>query len=109
MKVWTTRVIAAGAIAGSITANAYAADLPPAPVYRAPETPVVQVYNWTGIYLGVNGGYGIGESTPMSLYSDNFSAFDFSANGGLVGQRRDGPSYDTLMCSIRRATAQAVS
>jgi len=85
MKVWTSRVIAAGAIAGSVTANAYAADLPPAPVYRAPETPVAQVYNWTGIYLGVNGGYGIGESTPMSLYSDSFSAFDFSASGGLVG------------------------
>jgi outer membrane immunogenic protein len=68
---------------------ANAADLEPAPVYRAPPpvaAPVpVPYYNWTGIYLGVNGGYTFGQSTPMSLYGSDFSAFDFSANGWLLG------------------------
>jgi outer membrane immunogenic protein len=43
------------------------------------------VYNWTSIYIGVNGGYAFGRSTPMSLYSNSFSAFGYDANGGLVG------------------------
>lgn len=63
---------------------AQAADLP----YRAPPAPVVApapVYNWTGIYFGVNGGYGFGKSTPMSLYNDNFTAFDYDASGWLGG------------------------
>jgi outer membrane immunogenic protein len=41
---------------------AAAADLPPvqpAPVYRP--APVVTVYNWSGFYVGLNGGYGLGD------------------------------------------------
>ena len=61
-----------------------AADLPlapPVPYVPAP-TPV---YNWTGIYVGVNGGYGFGQQTPGSLFGDSFSAFDYNANGWLGG------------------------
>jgi outer membrane immunogenic protein len=35
---------------------AQAADLPTAPAYKAPA--VAAVYNWTGMYVGVNGSYG---------------------------------------------------
>jgi len=78
-----TIAIAAGLICGS----AHAADLEQAPVYRpaAPVVAPVPMYNWTGIYLGANGGYTFGQATPMSLYGDNFSAFDYSANGWLAG------------------------
>jgi outer membrane immunogenic protein len=65
-----------------------AADLPAAPVYQpaaAPATVAVPVYNWSGIYVGLNGGYGFGQSSPMSLYSSSFSAFDYSSNGWLGG------------------------
>ena len=45
----------------------------------------VPVYNWTGIYLGINGGYTFGKQDPLSLISNNYSAFDYNANGWLVG------------------------
>ena len=64
---------------------AHGADIPLAPAYPAPVIPAVPVYTWTGIYFGVNGGYGFGQSTPMSLFSDSFSAFNYNANGALVG------------------------
>jgi outer membrane immunogenic protein len=64
---------------------AHGADIPLAPAYPAPLIPAVPVYTWTGIYFGVNGGYGLGQSTPMSLFSDSFSAFNYTTNGGLVG------------------------
>ena len=46
---------------------------------------MVSVYNWTGIYLGINGGYTFGKQDPLSLISNNYSAFDYNANGWLVG------------------------
>lgn len=46
---------AIGAIAlGASTA--YAADLAPMPMYKAPAPP--PAYSWTGFYIGVNGGFG---------------------------------------------------
>jgi outer membrane immunogenic protein len=73
------------AVAALTCGFAYAADLPLAPQYQAPIVPAVPVYNWTGIYIGANGGYGFGQSTPMSLYSDSFSAFNFNTNGWMGG------------------------
>jgi outer membrane immunogenic protein len=71
------------AVAALAWGSAFAADLPTEPVYKAP--PPVPMYTWTGIYLGLNGGYGFGQQTPMSLYSDSFSAFNYNANGWLGG------------------------
>ncbi|MDE2373939.1 MAG: outer membrane beta-barrel protein, partial [Hyphomicrobiales bacterium] len=56
----------------------------PAPM-PAPAPAPAPAYNWTGIYLGLNGGYGIGTHTPMSLYGSDFSAFNYAANGYLLG------------------------
>ena len=39
-----------------------AADLSLAPLYKAPPTQYSPAYNWTGFYLGVNGGGGWGDS-----------------------------------------------
>jgi outer membrane immunogenic protein len=62
---------------------ANAADLPrhrempaKAPAYVAP------AYNWTGLYLGINGGYGWGNSEWTSAGASTGS---FDINGGVVG------------------------
>ena len=64
----------------ALTGTAAAADLPPrpapAPYYKAPVA--IPVYNWTGFYIGINGGGGFGRSTW-----DSTGSFDIS--GGLVG------------------------
>lgn len=53
------KILIAAALIGT-TVGAQAADLPvKAPYYKAP---VAQVYNWTGFYLGVNAGVGMGRS-----------------------------------------------
>jgi outer membrane immunogenic protein len=59
--------------------SAGAADLSVAPLYKAPPAEVSQVYNWTGFYLGVNGGGGWGHS----YWSGNATGIPLS--GGLVG------------------------
>jgi len=41
---------------------ASAADLAARPYTKAPMAPMVAVYNWTGFYIGVNGGYGWSQS-----------------------------------------------
>jgi outer membrane immunogenic protein len=61
-----------------------AADLPVAPPMPYIPAPA-PVYNWTGIYVGVNGGYGFGQQTPGSLFGDSFSAFNYNGNGWLGG------------------------
>ncbi len=65
---------------------AVAADLPAPPPPRAPAAyvpTVVPVYNWGGVYFGVNGGWGFGQSdwtTPAGASTGNFNI-----SGGLVG------------------------
>src|ERR1700684_4069030 len=65
----------------ALTGTAAAADLPPrmapAPYYKAPAE--VQVYNWTGFYIGINGGGGFGRSDWDSIGSS------FDVSGVLVG------------------------
>jgi outer membrane immunogenic protein len=56
--------------------------------YQAPVVVPVPVYTWTGLYLGINGGYGFGQQTPGSLFGDAFSAFNYNANGWWAASRR---------------------
>ena len=60
----------------AMASGARAADLSVAPLYKAP--PPVAVYDWSGFYLGVNGGGGWGRS-----HWD--TADHFGISGGLVG------------------------
>jgi opacity protein-like surface antigen len=45
-----------------------------APAYMIParkyRTPVETVWNWTGLYIGINAGYGLGRSQTYALFSD---------------------------------------
>jgi outer membrane immunogenic protein len=70
-----------------IASRASAADLPvhagPAPAY----IPVTAPYDWGGGYIGINGGYGFGQSQwsdPLNP-SGTTSTGDFHLSGGLVG------------------------
>ena len=62
----------------ALAGTAAAADLPPAPMpyYKAPA--YLPPYSWTGFYLGVNGGGGLGQSTWDTNGGINTS-------GGIVG------------------------
>ena len=63
----------------ALTATAVVAADIPRPVARAPVY-VPLAYNWTGFYLGINGGYGWGRSNWNSYGSGNFNT-----SGPLIG------------------------
>src|SRR5258707_12218617 len=46
------------ALALGLTVPASAADLAARPYTKAPPAPVVAIYDWTGFYIGANGGRG---------------------------------------------------
>jgi|HubBroStandDraft_2_1064218.scaffolds.fasta_scaffold18568_2 outer membrane immunogenic protein len=76
------KTIAAGcfAVAALVVAqSATAADLSVAPLYKAPPPAMAPAYNWSGFYLGINGGGGWGHS------SWDTSATRVNTSGGLVG------------------------
>jgi outer membrane immunogenic protein len=69
------------ALAGSIgqISISQAADMA-RPIYKAPPPVyVAPVYNWTGFYIGANGGYGWGQTNWSALGSN------FDVKGGLFG------------------------
>ena len=47
-----------GLAALGMAAPASAADLAAKPYTKAPPAPVLAVYDWTGFYIGANGGWG---------------------------------------------------
>ena len=77
------RVIGAACVILSCSVGAFAADLP-VQAYKSPPV-VAQVYNWTGLYVGVNGGYGWGTQDPLTLFSNAFDRTAFNINGGMFG------------------------
>ena len=77
------KLIVGAALAAISTASASAADLAPQTYKSAPV--VAQVYNWTGIYVGVNGGYGWGSQDPLVLFSNAFDRTSFNISGGMFG------------------------
>jgi outer membrane immunogenic protein len=79
-----------GVIVG-LGGSALAADLPPAPPIRAPAVyvpAVLPVYNWAGIYIGINGGWGWGNGkftiAPNAAFPAGLSGTAHD-NGGVVG------------------------
>jgi outer membrane immunogenic protein len=61
----------------ALSGAAWSADLPPAPYYKAPAY-LQPVYNWTGFYIGGNGGGGVG-------YSKWDTTNSFNPSGGVAG------------------------
>jgi len=66
-------------LVGGVSANA--ADMPvKAPIYKAPP---LLMYNWTGFYLGINGGGGWGHTDWTYVATGNDAGHNTS--GGLIG------------------------
>jgi outer membrane immunogenic protein len=80
------RVFLTAVVLTTIMGSALAADLPqPMPPPQAPAVyvpTVAPVYNWGGIYVGINGGYGFGQS---AWNGGGLSTNHFSTSGGVVG------------------------
>jgi outer membrane immunogenic protein len=77
------KLIIGAAFAAVSSTCAFAADLPMQAYKGAPV--VAQVYNWTGLYVGVNGGYGWGSQDPLTLVSNRFDRTGFNVSGGMFG------------------------
>jgi len=66
------------ALATAFTGSAFAAEpLPPPPPALA--------YNWTGLYVGINGGGGFGQQDPFNIVTNRFDHDSISFSGGTVG------------------------
>jgi outer membrane immunogenic protein len=82
MKIQSLSAVAASALLlASVSANA--ADLPARPAPYA--APVVATYNWTGIYIGLNGGWGWGQQDPLNIITNRFDNSSVGFSGGLFG------------------------
>jgi outer membrane immunogenic protein len=81
------RLFLAGAFALAAT-PLLAADLPPSMPPPPPRAPAAYVpiappmYNWGGVYIGINGGYGFGSSNWSAA---GLSTGNFNVQGPLVG------------------------
>ncbi len=82
MKIASLSVAVASALL-LVSANANAADLPVRPA--AYVAPVVTTYNWTGIYLGINGGWGWGQQDPLNIITNRFDNASIGFSGGVFG------------------------
>ena len=79
MKLYLTYLAGSAMLLSSFAANA--ADL----AVKAPPPVPAPVYNWTGLYIGVNGGWGWGRQDPLNLISSRFDRDSFDINGGMIG------------------------
>src|SRR3974390_3305446 len=61
-----------------------AADLPQRPV-AAPLMSPTPVYNWTGIYFGINGGGGWGSQEALNIITNRFANDSINLSGGGFG------------------------
>jgi outer membrane immunogenic protein len=52
---------------------------------KAPVAPMVAIYDWTGFYLGINGGYGWGSQDPLAVLTTRFDRSSFNMTGGVFG------------------------
>jgi outer membrane immunogenic protein len=76
-----------------ISGPALAADLPPAAPQRAPATyvpAVLPVYNWSGFYIGINGGWGWASGTITDTITSGplaglIGTSSGNINGGIFG------------------------
>ncbi|MGY3445295.1 MULTISPECIES: outer membrane protein [unclassified Bradyrhizobium] len=75
-------LVTASLIALSATA-ASAADLAARPYTKAPPPMVAAVYDWTGFYIGINGGWGQSHDNRSVDGLGGVGSYD--ANGGTVG------------------------
>src|SRR5438309_1005181 len=74
--------LAAATLTAWSCAAAGAADLATVPV-KAPVA--ATLYNWSGLYVGVNGGYGWGNQDPIVLFGNRLDRSSMNVSGGMFG------------------------
>jgi len=80
----TSAILAVASLTVGLTQGALAADLP----QKAPQAPMLAptpVYNWTGVYFGINGGWGWGSQEALNLITNRFEGDSVSFSGGVFG------------------------
>lgn len=79
----------AAVISVSLAGIAKAADLPPRPAYKAAAIATPMMYNWSGFYVGANGGYAWSNQcvdiTAINGIGGVFAEGCKSAGGGAIG------------------------
>jgi outer membrane immunogenic protein len=86
MKTSALKILAAAAFAGMAASSALAADMP----VKARPVAVVDVWNWTGFYIGGNAGYSWGRSeTDLSYYNTATGATIVPPAGSITSGRFD--------------------
>jgi outer membrane immunogenic protein len=87
------RKIAAAALLAATAFSAEAADLPvQAPSYKAPVA--AQLYDWTGFYVGVNAGLGVGRDlTHVAAPGSNFFEVSYQSPFGALGGAQAGYNW----------------
>jgi len=76
------KLIGIALLASGIATSALGADLP-AKVYTKAPPPVVEVYNWTGFYIGGNVGYSWGRSSDDSTLTNGAGTVLFANASGV--------------------------
>jgi outer membrane immunogenic protein len=84
MRQTRSALFVAAALAAGLAQTASAADLPRRPA-AAPLLAPTPVYNWTGIYFGLNGGGGWGQQDPLNLITNRFDGLSVGFSGGVFG------------------------
>jgi outer membrane immunogenic protein len=69
----------------ALATPAFAADLPQRPVAAAPAVVLPYLYDWTGFYIGANGGYGSNRACWGSFGAGLIADGCNSKSGGLFG------------------------
>ena len=85
-------LVSASLIALSATAPAFAADLAARPYTKAPPPMVAAIYDWSGFYIGVNGGWGSSHNSwdsvaPFAVGPEGSHDATGGTVGGQVGYR----------------------
>ena len=76
-----TLAACAGLFAAAMALPSFAADMP-RPAYKAPSS--AEPWNWTGFYVGINGGYAWGRSSWTNPATGGTTG-DFNVSGALAG------------------------
>jgi len=76
------RLVLAASVLAASTASSFAADLAARPYTKAPPPVVAAMYDWSGFYIGINGGWG--QSSTRYDWA-NFLVRSDDASGGTVG------------------------
>ena len=84
MRRSASALLSAVALSLGLGQTALAADLPQRPV-AAPLLSPTPVYNWTGIYFGINGGGGWGSQEALNIITNRFANDSVSFSGGVFG------------------------